>query len=301
MPDPLVTVAVPVYNAERYVGQCLETLLGQTFTDFKVLILDNASSDGTGSVCRAWAARDSRIEYHRNATNIGMAGNYNRSFALSRSKYFRWAPADDYCAPDFLEAHVKVLDSDPSLALCYSDAWFVGADGAPYERWSDDLHLCQDDPVARFRAVTRRIKRVHHHLGLMRADVVRQTGGIRKHVSSDVGFVAEMSLLGKFHRIDEPLFFRRMHEESSSWNTFDDEHQTRRYHAASVHHLPFNRLRFHLCNAAIALKSPALSITQRLALVAFATRVAFGEREWLAREVREEISRALRRDRRSSR
>jgi len=294
MSQPLVTVGLPVYNVERYVAKAIETLLQQTFTDFKILICDNASTDGTEAVCREWAARDPRIEYHRNPTNLGMAGNYNRSFALARSKYFRWAPADDYCSPDLLEDHVKVLESDPTIALCYSQAWFVGEDGTPYELWKDELHLMQEDPVERFKAVITRIKRVHHHLGLMRADCVRRTGGIQKHVSSDIAFVAEMSLLGKLYRIDEPQFFRRMHGDSSSWKTLDEQHQKRRYHASNVNRVPFSRLRYHLNEMAVVRRSPALSTAQRLDLLAFLARRAGAEWRWLAGEARQELLRALR-------
>jgi glycosyltransferase involved in cell wall biosynthesis len=294
MSEPLVTVGLPVYNVERFVGQSIDTLLAQTFTDFKILICDNASTDRTGDVCREYASRDPRIEYHRNPTNLGMAGNYNRSFALSRSKYFRWAPADDYCAPELLEDHVRVLESDPGISLCYSQAWFVGEDGTPYEMWTDELHLLQDDPVERFKKVIERIKRVHHHLGLMRADCVARTGGIAKHVSSDIAFVAAMSLLGKLHRIDKPQYFRRMHGDSSSWKTLDEEHQKRRYHASGVNRIPFSRLRYHTYEMGVVRRSPALSTAQRLALYAFLARRAGSEWRWLAGEARQELLLAVR-------
>jgi glycosyltransferase involved in cell wall biosynthesis len=294
MSEPLVTVGLPVYNVERYVAQSLDTLLAQTFSDFKILICDNASTDRTAEICRDYASRDPRIEYHRNPTNLGMAGNYNRSFALSRSKYFRWAPADDYCSPDLLADHVKVLEADPTIALAYSQAWFVGEDGTPYELWKDELHLMDDDPVARFKGVIGRIKRVHHHLGLMRSDCVARTGGIAKHVSSDIAFVAEMSLLGKLYRIDRPQFFRRMHGDSSSWKTLDEEHQARRYHASNVNRIPFSRLRYHLYEMAVVRRSPALSPAQRAELFAFLARRAGAEWRWLAGEARQELLRALR-------
>ena len=291
--EPLVTVGLPVYNGERFVAKSIETLLAQTFRDFKIVISDNASTDRTGEICREFASRDPRIEYHRNQTNIGMAGNYNLTFGLSRSKYFRWATADDFCAPELLEDHVKVMESDPSIALAYPRAWFVDEDGTPYEAWKDELHLMGDDPVERFKVVVKQIRRVHHHLGLMRADCVRKTGGIAKHVSSDVGFIAEMSLLGKFYQIDKQQFFRRLHRDSSSWATNDEQHQARRYHASNVNRIPFSRFRFHGYGVGVVRRS-SLSRAQRLDLYVFLAGRAASEWRWLGGEVRRELRRVVR-------
>lgn len=292
MAEPLVTVGLPVYNGERFVAKSIETLLAQTFTDFKVIISDNASTDRTGEICREFAARDPRIDYQRNSTNIGMAGNYNLTFGLSRSRYFRWATADDFCAPELLEDHVKVLESDPSIALAYPQAWFVDEDGTPYEAWKDELHLMGDDPVERFKTVVRKLKRVHHHLGLMRSDCVRRTGGIAKHVSSDVGFIAEMSLLGKFYQIPKQQFYRRLHRDSSSWATNDEKHQARRYHASNVSRIPFSRWRFHAYRFGVVHRSP-LSRAQRADLYWFLVRRAASEWRWLGSDLRREVQRLL--------
>lgn len=291
--EPLVTVALPVYNGETFVSKSLDTLLGQTFGDFKIIVSDNASTDGTGEICRQYMERDKRIEYYRNDVNIGLAANYNLSFSRCRSKYFRWATADDFCAPELLEDHVRVLESDPSIALCYSQAWMVDAEGVPYETWTDDLHLMQSDPIERFKVVVQKIIRVHHHLGLMRADCLRRTGGMAQHVCSDQGMIAELSLLGKFYRIEKQQFFRRMHDKSSSWQTFGEEHQAKFFHAANAKRMPFGRLRWHAYYVEVVRRSE-LSPAQRLQAYAFLARYSAHEWRWLGGEVRDELKRAVR-------
>lgn len=164
--EPPVTIGLAVFNGERCVTESIESLLNQTFEDFLVIIRDNASTDTTGDICRRFARADSRIRYHRNATNIGMAGNYNLLFGMCRSKYFRWATADDYSSAEMLADAVEVLEGAPELALCYPRAYFVDSEGREIGRWEDKLHLMQDDPVDRFKAVVGKIGRVHHHLGL---------------------------------------------------------------------------------------------------------------------------------------
>ena len=102
-----------------------------------------------------------------------------------------------------------------------------------------------------------------------------------------------MSLLGKFFRIDKKQFFRRMHGASSSWQTFDEEHQARYYHAAHVKRIPFNRARFHAYYAKVVHHS-SLSPAQRLRAYAFLARYSAAEWRWLGGEMRNEIRRVLR-------
>lgn len=287
-----MTVGLPVYNGERYVAHSIESLLGQTFEDFRVIICDNASTDGTGDICRRYADQDSRITYHRNPTNLGMAGNYNLVFGMCRSPYFRWATADDYSSPDALAESVRVMEANPELALCYPRAIFVDDEGKELRRWEDELHLLQDDPVERFQIVVQRIGRVHHHLGLMRSDSVRRTGLLSKHVSSDVGFVAEMSLHGKFFQIPKYQFYRRMHEDSSSWATQDEAHQARRYHASGVRRVPFNLFRIHWRFVQAVRRSP-LSFRDRARAYRFLGRRARWDRYELAKELVRETRLAL--------
>lgn len=286
-PEPLVTIGLAVYNGEPYLTEAIESLLNQTFEDFLIIISDNASTDSTGAICERFARVDSRIRYHRNETNIGMAGNYNLLFGMARSKYFRWATADDYTSVEMLADAVQVLEADPTLALCYPRAHFVDADGNKMRPWEDELHLLQDDPVDRFQKVVFRIQRVHHHLGLMRSEMVRRTGLLGRHVSSDQGLIAELSLHGKFFQIPEYQFFRRMHEDSSSWATSDEEHQARRYHAAHVRRVPFNSLRWYWRLVEAVHRSP-LGIRDRARAYTFLAKVGWWDRMKLMRELSRE-------------
>jgi hypothetical protein len=137
-----------------------------------------------------------------------------------------------------------------------------------------------------------KIMRVHHHLGLMRSSCLRRTLGFAGHVSADQGLIAELSLLGKLYRIEKPQFSRRMHGASSSWQTFDEEHQARYYHAAHVKRIPFNRLRFHTYYAKVVHYSD-LSPRQRADAYAFLARYSAAEWRWLGGELRQELRRAL--------
>src|SRR5436190_12174806 len=97
MRDPIVSIGLPVFNGERYLRQALDSLLGQDFQDFELIISDNASTDRTAEICRAYVAKDRRIRYYRNESNIGSAPNYRRVFELARGEFFKWCSHDDVC------------------------------------------------------------------------------------------------------------------------------------------------------------------------------------------------------------
>src|SRR5690242_6344650 len=100
--SPKVSIGLPVYNGERFLAEAIDSVLAQTFTDFELIISDNASTDRTPEICKAYAEKDSRIRYYRNEENQGASWNFNRVFELSRGMCFQWLAHDDYIAPGFL-------------------------------------------------------------------------------------------------------------------------------------------------------------------------------------------------------
>ena len=87
---PKVSLALPVYNGANYLAEALQSILGQDFRDFELIITDNASEDRTAEICGRFAEADARIRYVRNARNLGAAENYNRGFSLASGTYFKW-------------------------------------------------------------------------------------------------------------------------------------------------------------------------------------------------------------------
>jgi len=114
---PLVSVGLYVYNGERFLEEALDSILNQTFTDFELIISDNASTDRTGEIAEGYAKRDDRIRYYRSEKNMGGGWNMRRVYELATGKYFKWAAADDLLEPDFLRRCVEILESDPGCVV----------------------------------------------------------------------------------------------------------------------------------------------------------------------------------------
>ena len=125
---PRLSIGLPVYNGENYLAESLDALLGQTYEDFELIISDNASTDGTASICRRYAMQDSRIRYIRQPHNIGAAPNHNFVLQQSHGKLFKWASADDLYARDLLQCCVDALDEYPHVVPAHS--WTAAIDSA---------------------------------------------------------------------------------------------------------------------------------------------------------------------------
>ena len=215
---PHISIGIPVYNGERYIAQTLDSILTQTFTDFEIVISDNASTDGTESICRAYQEKDPRVRYHRNGENLGAAKNYNRTVELSSGKYFKWAASDDLIDPDLFEMCVQVLDNDPGVVLCYSKTNIIDEKGKFVTEYEDRLNLDIDDVMKRFKQLIYTIAECNAVFGLIRLDILKRTKLIGNYIASDVCLLTELSLYGKFHELPDRLFFRRVHPKASSYD-----------------------------------------------------------------------------------
>lgn len=100
---PVVSIGMPVYNGEKYIRDALDSLLGQSFADFELIISDNASTDATESICRQYEKNDMRIRYIRQEANLGAAANFQFVLNQARGSCFMWAASDDRWSLDWLE------------------------------------------------------------------------------------------------------------------------------------------------------------------------------------------------------
>jgi len=213
---PRLSIGLPVYNGDRYLEQTLTSILLQDFGDFELILSDNASTDRTAEICIDVAGRDTRVQYHRAETNRGAAWNYNHVFHLARGEFFRWAPHDDYYAPDALGLCVRYLENaSPGVILAYPATVLVSAAGEILEHFDDRLILDQPTPHERIRHLARWLNLCNPVLGVTRRNALARTRLIGSFAGSDKVLLAELALLGEFHAVPEATFYRRRHAGSS--------------------------------------------------------------------------------------
>jgi glycosyltransferase involved in cell wall biosynthesis len=122
---PLVTIAIPVYCGEKYISRAIDSVLKQTFSDFELLIIDNNSNDQTEKIVNSF--NDKRIVFIRNKKNIGFENNWNKCLKMSRGKYIKILPHDDYLDLNCLRFQVDVMEKDllEDISLCFSSRYIV--------------------------------------------------------------------------------------------------------------------------------------------------------------------------------
>jgi glycosyltransferase involved in cell wall biosynthesis len=229
---PRVSIGLPVYNGEKYLACALDSLLNQTFTDFEIVISDNASTDRTVEICEEYAARDDRIRVVRQQENLGAVGNFNRVFELSQGEYFKWAAYDDICSPELIARCVEVLDHDKSVVCCHAKSLPIDANGLRIEFpqpmtgrhdkgraggvAGDPRNASSPLQHTRFRDVLMNSGFGVRCYGLIRSEKLRRTGMLLPIYGYEKIMMAELSLLGRFHLIPAPLFFQRVHVDASA-------------------------------------------------------------------------------------
>jgi glycosyltransferase involved in cell wall biosynthesis len=164
MSSPRIVVGMGVFNEEQYLEQTIPAVLAQTMPDFRVLILDNGSTDGSWEILQRFATSDPRIAFLHTPANMtpADAANFGWGFSMDRWPECRWfigQGSDDIMQPDYLEAVLAVADADPSVNCIYSPVRFIGhpEKGTWTYPTYDPLSVHQQHQIPGWRAFTREL------------------------------------------------------------------------------------------------------------------------------------------------
>lgn len=139
--ESLISVIIPVYNTESYIGVCLESLVKQTYTNFEVLMIDDGSTDNSGRICQEYTESDSRFHYYRKE-NGGVSSARNLGIEYSRGDYLTFVDSDDWVEEDFLEVLYSALISESASVSISTykrfsmedNTWYVHSFQRGYEK-----------------------------------------------------------------------------------------------------------------------------------------------------------------------
>lgn len=211
---PRVSIGLPVWNGEKFIRSALDSILQQDYTDFELIISDNASTDATPDICREYAAKDPRIRYHRNEKNIGASGNYNRVFELARGEFFKWISHDDECAPSFLRRCMETFEKGSvEVVLVCSRNQKIDETGRVMHVSGLEMKF-STRPSRRLASLIGRRDFPHPLWGLIRSKALRRTR-LMGVVRADEILLAELALLGNFVEIPEELQRWRVHPQNA--------------------------------------------------------------------------------------
>lgn len=127
MANPKVSVLIPAYNYAHYLSEAIDSVLGQTYKNFELIVVDNCSTDNTEEIVNNYAKHDTRIKFVRNQENIGMYRNYNQALLLATGDYIKFLNADDKFEPTLLEKFVNILENDTTISVVTSCRQYFGS------------------------------------------------------------------------------------------------------------------------------------------------------------------------------
>ncbi|MEM7222917.1 MAG: glycosyltransferase family A protein [Pseudomonadota bacterium] len=207
---PKVTVAIPVFNRETYVGATIESVLSQSFTDFELLVVDDASSDGSCAVVESFD--DPRIRLHRQPENLGVARVRNLCLELARGEYLAFLDSDDLSHPGRLAAQVAFLDAHPDHAAVGAWSQWMDEAGRPLKRFKRKPLAAEDIAAQRlFRAG------IENSTAMARTAVIRAYGhDDRYDIGEDYDLWARMAVDHKLANLPQVLVLRRTHEQATT-------------------------------------------------------------------------------------
>ncbi len=200
---PLVSIGVPVYNPGELLCRALDSLLGQDYENFELIISDNHSTDSTQEICLNYVARDKRIHYFRNERNLGPRNNFNKLFELSRGEYFMWHAYDDLREPNYISSCLEVMEMNSNVILCCSST-LLNEEG--------NLRKSEENFTTVGMSLNKRFRKILWNntclsiYGLIRSNVLKKTELFKDIVSPDNLLLAELSLLGEFYQLPLSLF-----------------------------------------------------------------------------------------------
>lgn len=118
MQNETVSVVLPIYNVEKYLNRCIESVVNQSYRNLEIILVDDGSPDGCPAVCDAWAAKDSRVRViHKKNAGLGMARN--SGIEIAGGKYICFFDSDDYIAPDAIELACAAMEESGAQIVCF--------------------------------------------------------------------------------------------------------------------------------------------------------------------------------------
>jgi glycosyltransferase involved in cell wall biosynthesis len=210
---PPISVLMPVYNAERYVAEAVESILDQSFADFEFIIIEDGSKDRSPAILEGYAARDPRIRLV-SRPNTGIVRALNQGLALAEGELVARMDADDIALPERLAKQLRYLEDHPECVMVGSRVLVIDPEGMPLTVMSDAL--THEQIIEGFLAGRGQL--VHHPAVMYRRRVVLEIGAYREifDESEDLDLFLRLAEVGRIVNLEEPLLKYREHLTKAS-------------------------------------------------------------------------------------
>ena len=209
---PLISVLLPVYNAERYVKAAVESVRAQTFGDFELIVIDDGSTDGSLSVLRSLEKQDKRIRLI-SRPNVGLVATLNEMLCMATGYLVARMDADDICRPTRFEKQVGFLSENQTCVAVGTRGLFIDSEGLPL---FDFVNCWSHEEIE--KALFRPELAIIHPSLMVRFDAIESVGGYRTGFphAEDLDLFLRLGEIGRLSNLPEVLLEYRVHASSVS-------------------------------------------------------------------------------------
>jgi glycosyltransferase involved in cell wall biosynthesis len=215
MTQPLVSICIPSYNAGKFIGDTIRSVLAQTHRKLEIIVCDDCSNDDTLQVVKSFA--DPRITVYVNERNLGCSGNYNRALSYAKGKYVKLLCADDLITPDCIEKQVRAFEENEgeNIVLVTADKYVINENGKHiFSKSFPGKGLIEGKKAVRKSILYGTNIFGEPGLPLMKTDVLRKTSGVTEDryytYCNDFDLWCKILLHGNLFVIRAPLFLFRV-------------------------------------------------------------------------------------------
>jgi glycosyltransferase involved in cell wall biosynthesis len=217
--SPLLTMGMPVYNEENYIGETIESLLSQTFKDFILIISDNNSLDHTPEICKYYAEKDKRIVFVRHAENKGVFFNFKYVLDKANTPFFMWCGGHNRWDPQFVEKLLPLIQNE-DLILVYPQTREIKIDGTLGKIYQENLTTVKiERPIDRYLYILNRTAEGYLFYGIWKTQMLKNCY-FKPVICFDTLILLRAALLGKFKHIEDILFFEKVIRTENSENMY---------------------------------------------------------------------------------
>ena len=207
-----IDILMSVYNCEQYINSTINSILNQTFTDFRIIVVDDGSSDRTGDICKQFVEKDSRVEYYHQ-DNAGIVAALNHGLQYCSAPFIARHDGDDISYPERFEKELTYLEANPDCVAVSSIARHIDENDIP----CGTISTRKDISAADCWSIPAAEPYLLQPMLMMRRNAVDEVGGYRNlSVAEDTDLMWRLNRIGAMHILPEPLGDYRVHAGSVS-------------------------------------------------------------------------------------
>lgn len=225
--EPLVSVIMPAYNAQRYIGEAIESILNQTYHNLELIIIEDCSQDETYRVAKQYAEVDARVKLHRNECNKGIAFSTNRGIALSQGNYIALLDDDDVAAQERLQLQVSYLENHSDIDILGGRSQIIDSEG----------NVLRKSVEPRYNPKYLKAMLLFNNVNFFNGTTMIRKEFIDRNSlcyqeeclgMQDYKFFIDSSKVGRLSSIDSILLYYRLHDDNETKRRMDNHGELRK-------------------------------------------------------------------------